>query len=160
MAIKSKWTPQIRSSVALDIWLRIIFKKVKLQLTEILEASSSNLNWFPLFLRSFYRIQFWLNFLCGRFSFTPNTLQDYITHGAQSCTFQACMNGYTFQTYFVLTIGPPSSVKILMRSLQDYYGCDVVSQDYIKYVNQFSTLSQCLTYCASHQTQKAFSWAQ
>ena len=67
------------------------------------------------------------------------------------------MNGYTFQTYFVLTIGPPLSVKILMRSLQDYYGCDVVSQDYIKYVNRFSTLSQCLTYCASHQTQKAFS---
>ena len=50
MVLKSEWTPQIRSSVALDIWLRIIFKKVKLQLTEILEASSSNLNWFPLFL--------------------------------------------------------------------------------------------------------------
>ena len=51
------------------------------------------------------------------------------------------MNGYTFQTYFVLTIGPPSCVKIVMCSLQDYYGCDVVSQDYIKYIHQFSTLS-------------------
>ena len=98
-----------------ELLVRIIFKKVKIQLKEILKValslslslrrdlSFSNLNWLRLFL-SLIEYPKTTQRLAEK---SPLLLMMHMP-SAHSCTFQVCLNGYTFQTYLCQRLsGPP-----------------------------------------------------